>query len=101
MPVLSALRYDRIQRHLIAESARNGGTCGAMGPVGSERNRGIMDSSTLGRGCVWEMARLSEGCAMSTHKLFSLALSLVAADCVNSANAQQVEVTKAEAALAG
>ena len=46
------------------------------------------------------MARLSEGCAMSTHKLFSLALYLVAADYVNSANAQQVEVTKAEAALA-
>ena len=43
---------------------------------------------------------MSEVCAMSTHKLFRLALCLVAADCVNSANAQQVEVTKAEAALA-
>src|SRR6516162_3120829 len=99
MPVLSAAVNDPIQRHLIAESARNGGTCWAMGPVGSERNR---DNRflTLGRGCVWEMARLSEGCAMSTHKLFSLALYLVAADYVNSANAQQVEVTKAEATLA-
>jgi len=46
------------------------------------------------------MARLFEGCAMSTQKLFSLALCLVAADYANSVNAQQVEVTKAEATLA-
>ena len=33
------------------------------------------------------------------HKLFSVALYLVSADYVNSANAQPAEVTKAEAAL--
>jgi hypothetical protein len=41
----------------------------------------------------------SEGRAMSTQKLFSVALCLVAADYSNSANAQQAEGTKAEAAL--
>jgi hypothetical protein len=41
-----------------------------------------------------------KGRAMSTRKLFSVALCLVAADCINSANAQQAEGTKAEAALA-
>ena len=40
-----------------------------------------------------------EGRAMSTHRLISLALCLIAADCV-SANAQQADVTKTEAALA-
>ena len=33
------------------------------------------------------------------RKLFSIALPLVAADYVNAANAQQTNVTKAEAAL--
>jgi hypothetical protein len=37
---------------------------------------------------------------MFTHKLFSLALCLSAAEYVNSANAQQTEASKAEAALA-
>jgi hypothetical protein len=41
-----------------------------------------------------------KGRPMSTRKLFSVALSLVAADYINSANAQQAEGTKAEAALA-
>jgi hypothetical protein len=36
----------------------------------------------------------------SCQKLFSIALWLVGADYVNSANAQQTNVTKAEAALA-
>jgi hypothetical protein len=40
-----------------------------------------------------------KGRAMSTQKVFSVALCLVAADHINSANAQQAEVTKAEAAL--
>jgi len=37
---------------------------------------------------------------MRTHKLFSLALCLVIANYINSANAQQTEATKAEQALA-
>ena len=37
---------------------------------------------------------------MSTHKLFSLALCLAAADYVNSAKAQRAEATKPEVALA-
>jgi hypothetical protein len=41
-----------------------------------------------------------KGRAMSTRKVFSVALCLVAADCINSANAQQTEGAKAEAALA-
>jgi hypothetical protein len=41
-----------------------------------------------------------KGRPMSTRRLFSVALSLVAADYINSANAQQAEGTKAEAALA-
>ena len=41
-----------------------------------------------------------KGRAMSTRKLFGVALSLVAADYISSANAQQAEGTKAEAALA-
>jgi hypothetical protein len=36
---------------------------------------------------------------MSTHRVFSLALCLAAAEYVNSANAQQTETNKAEAAL--
>jgi hypothetical protein len=47
-----------------------------------------------------EMTRPPEGRAMFTHKLFSFALCLAAAGYVNSANAQQTETTKAEAALA-
>jgi hypothetical protein len=47
-----------------------------------------------------ETARPAEGRAMSTHRLFSLALCLAAAEYVNSANAQQTETSKAEAALA-
>jgi hypothetical protein len=42
----------------------------------------------------------SEGLPNVYTKLFSVALSLVAADYINSANAQQAEGTKAEAALA-
>jgi hypothetical protein len=41
-----------------------------------------------------------KGRAMYTRKLLSVAFSLVVADYISSANAQQAEGTKAEAALA-
>jgi hypothetical protein len=99
MPVLSAGRDDPILLALIAEYGeewRNLQSYWRPWPWPEFRQIIFLAQPTL---CM-EMTRPPEGRAMFAQKLFSFALCLAAAGYVNSANAQQTETSKAEAALA-